>query len=132
MFLRFLVGFGGVCINGVWWDTVLERLIILGRSVLLNRFVFPLVAIVAFNPVGVFAQSVTPASKPAPPAVTKVLPSSMAGVVLFNTTKDNWGKFNRFNPFPFDVSGPTFLPFLPAGIDYQTNVQPWIGDWAGE
>ena len=93
---------------------------------MLNRFVFPLVAVVAFNPVGVFAQS----STPAPPAVTKVLPSSMAGVVLFNTTKENWGKFNRFNPFPFDISGPSFLPFLPSGIDYQTNVQPWIGEWA--
>ncbi|MCT7951566.1 DUF3352 domain-containing protein [Ancylothrix sp. C2] len=96
----------------------------------MNRFVFPLVAIVGFNPVGVFAQSVTPPSTSAPPAVTKVLPSSMAGVVLFNTSKENWGKFNRFNPFPFDISGPGFLPFLPSGIDYQTNVQPWIADWA--
>lgn len=97
---------------------------------MLNRFVFPLVAILGFSPVGVFAQSVTPSSTPAPPGVTKVLPSSMAGVVLFNTTNENWGKLNRFNPFPFDISGPSFLPFLPSGIDYQTNVQPWIGDWA--
>ena len=98
---------------------------------MLNRVVLPLVAVVAFNPVAALAQIETPVKSPAPPAVTKVLPSSMAGVVLFNTTKENWGKLNKFNPFPFDISGPSFLPFLPIGINYQTEVEPWIGDWAG-
>ena len=27
--------------------------------------------------------------------------------------------------------GLVFLPFLPIGINYQTEVEPWIGDWAG-
>ncbi len=64
-----------------------------------------------------------------PKSVTLV-PANAAAVFAINTTTTNWGRLNRFNPLPFSISGPMSLPYFPAGIDFATQVQPWISDWA--
>nr|WP_242072561.1 DUF3352 domain-containing protein [Microcoleus sp. FACHB-68] len=85
----------------------------------------------AIVPTAALAQPATLEAPAIPaPAVTKVLPADIAGVLLLNTTKDNWGTLNRFNPLPFELSGPGFLPFLPAGTNFFADVQPWVGEWA--
>jgi hypothetical protein len=98
---------------------------------LLQRIALPLLSVLVIGPTAALAQ---PAALEAPaipaPAVTKVLPADIAGVLLLNTTKDNWGTLNRFNPLPFELSGPGFLPFLPAGTNFSADVQPWVGEWA--
>ncbi|MBD1939306.1 DUF3352 domain-containing protein [Microcoleus sp. FACHB-68] len=98
---------------------------------MLQRIALPLLSVLAIVPTAALAQPATLEAPAIPaPAVTKVLPADIAGVLLLNTTKDNWGTLNRFNPLPFELSGPGFLPFLPAGTNFFADVQPWVGEWA--
>jgi hypothetical protein len=64
-----------------------------------------------------------------PKSVT-LLPDNAAVVFAINTTTTNWGRLNRFNPLPFSISGPMSLPYFPVGVNFATQVQPWISDWA--
>jgi hypothetical protein len=67
-----------------------------------------------------------------PKSITSVtfVPANTAAVFAINTTTTNWGRLNRFNPLPFSISGPMSLPYIPVGINFATQVQPWISDWA--
>jgi hypothetical protein len=98
---------------------------------LLHRVGLPLLGLIVAVPTAAIAQpaSLTPPTA-SPPTVTQVLPANLAGVLLINTTLENWDSLNRFNPLPFKINGPPGLPFLPLGVNFQVDVQPWIGDWA--
>ncbi|MBD2043895.1 DUF3352 domain-containing protein [Microcoleus sp. FACHB-672] len=98
---------------------------------MLQRIALPLLSVLVIGPTAALAQPAALEEPAIPaPAVTKVLPADIVGVLLLNTTKDNWGTLNRFNPLPFELSGPGFLPLLPAGTNFSADVQPWVGEWA--
>jgi len=77
------------------------------------------------------AQPIEPSNPepPSPPAVSRVLPANIAGVFFTNTT-DVWGDLERFNPLPVTISGPGNIPLMPMATDFQTDIQPWVGEWA--
>ncbi|MGB7056620.1 MAG: DUF3352 domain-containing protein [Geitlerinemataceae cyanobacterium] len=75
------------------------------------------------------AQPIDPPKPASPPAVSQVLPANIAGAFFANTT-DVWGDLERFNPLPFPISSPGSIPFLPMETDFQTDIQPWVGEWA--
>lgn len=94
---------------------------------MLRRVTLPLLSLFALIPGTAIAQ---PSEDPEPPpAVSRTLPADIVGAFLIDTT-DAWGAFNRFNPLPFDITGPGVLPFLPAVGNYSSDVQPWVGRWA--
>ncbi|XGV95365.1 MAG: DUF3352 domain-containing protein [Leptolyngbya sp. BL-A-14] len=70
-----------------------------------------------------------PVPQPSPPAVTTVLPANVSGVVLINTTPAIWTEVERFNPLPDPLRVPSKLPFLPDGIDFTKDIQPWLGNY---
>lgn len=75
------------------------------------------------------AQLIDPLPPPSPPAVSQVIPANVAGVFLTNTT-NVWGDLERFNPLPFPISGPGNIPLMPMATNFQTDIQPWVGEWA--
>lgn len=94
---------------------------------MLRRVALPLLSLFTLIPGTAIAQ---PSEEPElPPAVSRTLPANIVGAFLIDTT-DAWGAFNRFNPLPFDITGPGVLPFLPAVGNYSRDVQPWVGRWA--
>ncbi|TVQ06072.1 MAG: DUF3352 domain-containing protein [Leptolyngbya sp. DLM2.Bin27] len=64
------------------------------------------------------------------------LPENTALVMLLDTTAATWGQLNQFQLFQLlDESlgytpGPLALPYLPYGVDFATEVAPWVGDTA--
>jgi tetratricopeptide (TPR) repeat protein len=78
------------------------------------------------------AKPVTPAPNPAPepaiPAAVKLLPIDTAGVMLVNTQDQAWSALSQFGLFPADTAFPTFLFPLGTGIDFYTDVEPWLGE----
>lgn len=64
-----------------------------------------------------------------PPAVTTVLPREISGVLLIDTRPNAWGELNRFLDLPPGFSGPGFLPYIPAEVNFARDIQPWLGDW---
>ncbi|MCT7957604.1 DUF3352 domain-containing protein [Laspinema palackyanum] len=65
-----------------------------------------------------------------PPAVTTVLPGDISGVLLIDTRANAWNGLNRFIDLPPGFSGPGFLPYIPAEVNFARDIQPWLGDWA--
>ncbi len=64
-----------------------------------------------------------------PPPVTTVLPGEISGVLLIDTRADAWNGLNRFIDLPPGFSGPGFLPYIPAEVNFARDIQPWLGDW---
>ncbi|MBE9155419.1 DUF3352 domain-containing protein [Nodosilinea sp. LEGE 06152] len=64
------------------------------------------------------------------------LPHNTALVLLLDTTPDTWGQLSQYQLFKLlaEEQGltPTLpgLPYLPYGIDFASEVAPWIGDTA--
>lgn len=64
------------------------------------------------------------------------LPGNTALVVAINTSEESWSELTRFRMFQLleETLGispnPGGLPYLPYGIDYQTSIQPWVGNQA--
>ena len=92
----------------------------------------PLLSVLVIAPVCTIvpAAALQPETKIVPPPVTNILPTETAGVLLINTTATTWGTLNNFNPYPDRVSGPPGLPYIPTEIKFNTDIQPWIGEWA--
>jgi len=82
-------------------------------------------ALVALVPGRALAQNPTPE----PPAAATVLPADIPGVLAIKTTSA-WSEFNRFHSFPEQIAGPGGLPFFPPLGDFESTIQPWIGEWA--
>lgn len=64
------------------------------------------------------------------------LPNNTALVLLIDTTTDTWGQLSQYQLFKLldEEQGLTpalpGLPYLPYGIDFASQVAPWIGDTA--
>ncbi|MBD1875315.1 DUF3352 domain-containing protein [Nodosilinea sp. FACHB-131] len=64
------------------------------------------------------------------------LPTNTALVMLIDTTTDTWGQLSQYQLFKLldEEQGLTpalpGLPYLPYGIDFASEVAPWIGDTA--
>jgi tetratricopeptide (TPR) repeat protein len=57
-----------------------------------------------------------------------LLPTDTAGVLLINTDENTWQGLSRFGLFPADFSFPgNFYP-IQAGLNFHTDIQPWLGD----
>ncbi|PSB21226.1 DUF3352 domain-containing protein [Phormidesmis priestleyi ULC007] len=63
-----------------------------------------------------------------PNSVANLLPSDTAGVLLINTEAKTWEELSRFGLFPADFSFPgSFYP-IQAGLNFSTDIQPWLGN----
>jgi hypothetical protein len=101
----------------------LEEILVFGKSVRSIACVLSL-----FSGTAV-AQPIEQPPPPSPPAVSEVIPANVAGVFLTNTT-NVWGNLERFNPLPFPISAPGNIPLMPMTTNFQTDIQPWVGEWA--
>ena len=79
-------------------------------------------------------EDLLPTSADPPPAITNILPANTPAAIIVNTREDAWLTLKQYELFSqlsetFGVDpSPQVLPLLPLGIDYTTDVQPWIGD----
>ncbi|MBD2108964.1 DUF3352 domain-containing protein [Nodosilinea sp. FACHB-13] len=76
------------------------------------------------------------ATHAAEPEAWQHLPNNTALVLLIDTTTDTWGQLSQYQLFKLldEEQGLTpalpGLPYLPYGIDFDSEVAPWIGDTA--
>lgn len=97
---------------------------------MINRLAIPLVCILGIQAGYVIAQTTDASSSlPDPPSVTKELPSSVAGLFLFNNQPQAWQQVSQFFPVPPGFAAPGFLPHIPPEINFATEIKPWVGDW---
>jgi len=94
---------------------------------LLHRILIVLLATVVIAPRNGVAQT-TAGLNPTPPSVTTILPSNTAAVLLINSSPALWTELTRFHPLALVPHLPFRLPWLPAGIDFTTDISPWLGD----
>ena len=88
---------------------------------LLNRFLLPLLSALILTPSSAFAQTGSS-------SVADLLPSDTTGVLLINTQEKIWENLSRFGLFPADFSFPgSFYPIQP-GLNFSTDIQPWLGN----
>ena len=79
-------------------------------------------------------EDLLPTSTEPPPAITNILPANTPAAIIVNTREDAWLALKQYALFSqlsetFGVDpSPQALPLLPLGIDYETDVQPWLGD----
>lgn len=106
---------------------------------LLNRSLLTMLAALSFAPVPVLAQSV-PSAPPVQAApsvletrtsIANLLPKDTSGVVLINTDRARWEALSQFGLFPRNFSFPGFLYPVEAGVNFTSDVQPWLGDQIG-
>ncbi len=87
-----------------------------------RRFLLPALSALIIAPAAI-AQTA-----PTSPAVADLLPTDTAGVLLINTDEKTWQGLSRFGLFPEDFSFPgSFYP-IQAGINFHTDIQPWLGN----
>ncbi|MCT7970127.1 DUF3352 domain-containing protein [Laspinema sp. D1] len=99
---------------------------------MLKRVTLPVLSVLVLTTGSVLqAQPVPEGVAPtSPPAVTTVLPGDISGVLLMDTRANAWNGLNRFIDLPPGFSGPGFLPYIPAEVNFARDIQPWLGDWA--
>ncbi len=106
---------------------------------LLNRSLLTMLAALSFAPVPALAQSApsAPTVQAAPSVlearstIANLLPKATSGVVLINTDRARWEALSQFGLFPRDFSFPGFLYPVEAGVNFASDVQPWLGDQIG-
>ncbi len=82
----------------------------------------------AVCPSSSLAQAATP--------VAELLPENTPVALMVETDQATWDQllqyelFDRITEFTGQPLSPGGLPFLPYGVDYQTDVAPWVGDGA--
>jgi hypothetical protein len=68
--------------------------------------------------------------------VWQELPRNTALAVAINTNQESWATLDQFRVFQLleetlgIVPNPGGLPYLPYGMNYQTSIQPWVGNQA--
>ncbi|MCT7959539.1 DUF3352 domain-containing protein [Laspinema sp. D1] len=99
---------------------------------MLKRVTLPVLSVLVLTTGSVLqAQPVPEGVAPtSPPAVTTVLPGDISGVLLMDTRANAWNGLNQFIDLPPGFSGPGFLPYIPAEVNFARDIQPWLGDWA--
>jgi hypothetical protein len=109
-----------------------------------RRSLLPALAAISLIPAPSLAQASTPSLKPSAIPVTvpavapatqttiaTLLPKDTAGVFLINTDDTRWKALQQFGLFPKDFAFPGFLYPLEKGVNFATDVQPWLGDQVG-
>lgn len=98
---------------------------------MLKRVTLPVLSVLVVTTGSVLqAQPVPEGVAPtSPPPVTTVLPGDISGVLLIDTRANAWNGLNRFINLPPGFSGPGFLPYIPAEVNFARDIQPWLGDW---
>lgn len=98
---------------------------------MLKRVTLPVLSVLVLTTGSVLQAQPVPeggaATSPVP--VTTVLPGEISGVLLIDTRADAWNGLNRFIDLPPGFSGPGFLPYIPAEVNFARDIQPWLGDW---
>ncbi|MCY7320903.1 MAG: DUF3352 domain-containing protein [Phormidesmis sp. CAN_BIN36] len=90
---------------------------------LLRRILLPAVSALILAPSATLSQAV-------PDSVANVLPSDTTGVLLINTEEKTWEELSRFGLFPADFSFPGSLYPIQPGLNFSTDIQPWLGQVA--
>ncbi|MCT7973726.1 DUF3352 domain-containing protein [Laspinema olomoucense] len=98
---------------------------------MLKRVTLPVLSVLVLTTGSVLqAQPVPEGVAPTTPLpVTTVLPGDISGVLLIDTRANAWNGLNRFIDLPPGFSGPGFLPYIPAEVNFARDIQPWLGDW---
>ncbi len=98
---------------------------------MLKRVTLPVLSVLVLTTGSVLQAQPVPEGVAAtsPPPVTTVLPGEISGVLLIDTRADAWNDLNRFIDLPPGFSGPGFLPYIPAEVNFARDIQPWLGDW---
>ncbi|NJR50892.1 MAG: DUF3352 domain-containing protein [Leptolyngbyaceae cyanobacterium CSU_1_3] len=103
----------------------------------LRQILLPTLSALMLMPGVALAQTIapTPAPTQAPasaavplPAIANLLPIDTAGVVLLNTQAESWEALSRFGLFPKEMTFPELLYPVALGMNFYTDVQPWLGD----
>ncbi|MCY7275028.1 MAG: DUF3352 domain-containing protein [Phormidesmis sp. CAN_BIN44] len=89
---------------------------------LLRRILLPALSALIIAPAAI-AQTA-----PISPSVADLLPTDTAGVLLINTDEKTWQGLSRFGLFPADFSFPGGFYPIQAGLNFHTDIQPWLGD----
>jgi Protein of unknown function (DUF3352) len=100
----------------------LKEIIVFGKSVR------SIVCVLTLFPGTALAGAIEEPKPSSPPAISQVLPANIAGAFFANTT-NVWGDLEQFNPLPFPISGPGNIPLMPMATNFQTDIQPWVGEW---
>ncbi len=88
---------------------------------LLRRILLPALSALIIAPSAI-AQTAPTSS------VANLLPADTAGVLLINTDEKTWQGLSRFGLFPADFSFPGGFYPIQAGLNFHTDIQPWLGD----
>jgi len=100
----------------------LSRFPFISIVMLHRRILLPALSTLIIAPAAI-AQTAPPSS-----SVADLLPTDTAGVLLINTDEKTWQGLSRFGLFPEDFSFPgSFYP-IQAGINFHTDIQPWLGN----
>ena len=87
---------------------------------LLRRILLPALYALILVPPSALAKTVSNSA-------ANLLPSDTTGVLLINTEEKTWEELSRFGLFPADFSFPgSFYP-IPVGLNFSTDIQPWLG-----
>ena len=87
---------------------------------LLRRILLPALSALILVPPSALAKTVSNSA-------ANLLPSDTTGVLLINTEEKTWEELSRFGLFPADFSFPgSFYP-IPVGLNFSTDIQPWLG-----
>jgi len=74
------------------------------------------------------------AATPAVPEPARYLPSNTAYVVMLDMRDETWQQLNQYAFFQIlqaqgePAPNPGGLPYLPAELDYSTEIAPWVGE----
>ncbi len=101
---------------------MLSRFPFISISMLLRRFLLPALSALLIAPGSAIAQTTPPSS------VADLLPTDTTGVLLINTDEKIWQGLSRFGLFPADMSFPGGFYPIQAGINFHTDIQPWLGN----
>jgi tetratricopeptide (TPR) repeat protein len=100
----------------------------------LRQILLPILSALVLMPGAALAQTTTPTPAPAAspalpvPSVANLLPANTVGVFLLNTNAESWEALSRFGLFPKDMSFPGLFYPVGMGMNFYTDVQPWLGD----
>ncbi len=87
---------------------------------LLRRTLLPALSALILAPTSALAEAVSNSA-------ANLLPGDTTGVLLINTEEKTWEELSRFGLFPADFSFPgSFYP-IPVGLNFSTDIQPWLG-----
>jgi tetratricopeptide (TPR) repeat protein len=98
---------------------------------LLRRILLPTLSALALMPGMALSQTVTtpaPTASPTTSSAANLLSADTVGVLLLNTNAEAWEALSRFGLFPKDMTFPGLFYPVGTGMNFDTDIQPWLGD----